>query len=183
MPIKEKPAKHVPSRKELEILARLGRAEEDQGRTSPWNKQRGLPYHTIRTETGLSDTALSQLLKRLTYFKLIEKPLGRLSPYRLTNHGIQIWHQQEPLIIVDRTPRERHRDRYNRLWRELHNAQAKVLQFHFSSLPRNHFLRVVLSMQPKLMWAGAFKGQQGNKAFLMKSLSPDDLRKLGYESS
>jgi hypothetical protein len=182
MPIKEKPAKHAPSRKELEILARLGRAEEDQRKTSPWSKESGLPYHTIKTETGLSDTALSQLLKRLTYFKLIEKPSGRLSPYRLTNHGIQMWHQQESLIIVDRTARERHRDRYKALWRELHNAQAKVLRFHLSSLPSNHALRVILSMQPKLMWAGAFNGPQG-KAFLMKSLSPDDLRKLGYKSS
>jgi len=146
------------------------------------SSENGLTYKEIKTQTGLSDTGLTKLLKRLDLFDLLVKaPNGG---YHITNLGMQYLMSLKTVEFSLDLIRKKYRSAFLALWNQVYQVHEKARRIDEKSADRwSKMMRDASYMKlynPDLIWVAAFKGKDGRKYLSIRPADVEDLRKLGY---
>jgi len=163
--------RYRPTEGETKIVERLRESAED-----------GLSYSRIKESTGLSDTALSQFLRRMQRYNLITRDENRR--YQMTIIGLLFLMSLKPTMVSkDELRAQRKRD-LTRLWREVRTLQERVLRIMW--LPyadqASKMFFSASGMGPDLVLIGALKSKEGKEILTVRGPGLTTLQELGYTS-
>jgi len=141
--------------------------------------EKGLSYSEIKQSSGLSDTALSQFLRRMQRANLVLR--DEMRRYHITIIGLVFLMSSPQQISPDEVKSQRKKD-ITMLWRQVHELQEKVLRIIW--LPyADEFSRDFMKWSggsPDLVYIGALKSRDGKKILSFKTPDIKELQRLGY---
>lgn len=163
MPISELPKNYHPSQKETEIVRCLTQSEK------------GLTYTEIKKQTGLSDTGLTKLLKRLHHFDLIIN--DRRGKYLVTVLGMRYLMGLKIMTIPQDTIRAKRTKARTVLWDQVHQLHEKIVHN-----PGDAWSEPFKNSVPSDVWWVAAYQRDGKKWLSFRSATLEELQKLGKSS-
>jgi len=143
------------------------------------SRERGLSYSEIRKSTGLSDTAMSQFLRRMQRYNLIMREETR--KYHLTIVGLRFLMSQKSEQISPDELKAQYKKDFERIWSEVDKLRKKVLRvmwLPYADATSKDFM--LWAGGPDLIYIGALRKADGKKILSWRTPDIKELQRLGY---
>jgi hypothetical protein len=130
--------------------------------------------------TDLTETAISEFLKRLQRYNLIRKDED--GKYHLTRLGfVVLAHRRDKPIVADELKMRRKKD-FEALWNEAYILHERILRLIWrpGADESSKVLMEASGGGPGLILVGALKAKDGTHVFTFQTVDTQHLEKLGY---